>query len=34
MAMIKCPECGTEVVDNVTVCPSCGYEIVQSELKQ
>lgn len=28
---MKCPECGTEVADNVTVCPSCGYEIVQSE---
>lgn len=28
---MKCPECGTEVADNVTVCPSCGYEIVQFE---
>ncbi|CCY53271.1 putative uncharacterized protein [Coprococcus sp. CAG:782] len=28
---MKCPECGTEVADNVNVCPSCGYEVVQSE---
>ena len=30
---MKCPECGTEIADNVAVCPSCGYEIVQSEVE-
>ena len=29
---MKCPECGIEIADNVSVCPSCGYEIVQSEV--
>lgn len=29
--LIKCPECGNEVADNVNVCPSCGFEIIQSE---
>lgn len=33
MAIIKCPECGNEVVDSMTVCPSCGYEIIQSEIE-
>ena len=28
MALIKCPECGKEVLDEVTICPECGYEIV------
>ena len=30
---MKCPECGTEIADNVAVCPSCGYEIGQSEVE-
>ncbi len=24
MALIKCPECGTEVSENATSCPKCG----------
>ena len=31
MGSMKCPECGNEIADDVTVCPSCGFEIVQSE---
>lgn len=29
--LIKCPECGNEVVNDVNICPSCGYEIIPSE---
>ena len=25
MALIKCPECGRDVSDQVSVCPHCGY---------
>ncbi|MCI8335103.1 MAG: zinc-ribbon domain-containing protein [Lachnospiraceae bacterium] len=31
MAMIKCPECGIEIEDNVKVCPGCGYEMISSK---
>lgn len=27
MALIKCPECGTEVSDRVQNCPNCAYPI-------
>lgn len=27
MAMIKCPECGTEVSDRARSCPKCGNPI-------
>lgn len=27
MALIKCPKCGNEIEDNITVCPDCGSEI-------
>lgn len=26
MALIKCPECGKEISDQVKKCPSCGYK--------
>ena len=25
MALVKCPECGTEVSDQAVVCPKCGF---------
>lgn len=25
MALIKCPECGSEISDKATECPNCGY---------
>lgn len=28
--MIKCPECGTEVAENVADCPYCGYHLIQT----
>ena len=31
MAMIKCPECGNEVKDGLSMCPGCGCEIPRSE---
>lgn len=31
MALVKCPECGTDVSDKAAACISCGYPI--SELK-
>lgn len=27
MAIIKCPECGSEVSDSALKCPKCGFEI-------
>ncbi len=27
MALIKCPECGSEVSDRAASCPRCGYPI-------
>ena len=27
MALIKCPECGTEVSDKAEKCPKCAYPI-------
>lgn len=27
MALIKCPECNTEVSEKAKVCPKCGYPI-------
>jgi hypothetical protein len=27
MAIVKCPECKTEVSDKATTCPSCAYPI-------
>jgi len=27
MALIKCPDCGTEVSDRARTCPKCGYPI-------
>jgi hypothetical protein len=31
MALIKCPECGTEVSDKAEKCPKCSYPIATSE---
>lgn len=28
MSLIKCPECGKEVSDTITICPQCGYKII------
>ncbi len=27
MALIKCPECGSEVSEQAASCPKCGYPI-------
>lgn len=27
MSLVKCPECGKELLNNVSVCPECGYVI-------
>ncbi len=32
MALIKCPECGTEVSDKAAQCPRCAYPL--AEMKQ
>ena len=29
MALIKCPECGTEVSDKAIACPKCAYPIAE-----
>ena len=29
MALIKCPECGTEVSDKAKACPRCAYPIAE-----
>lgn len=34
MALIKCPECGTEVSDKAATCPKCAYPIKQSAEEQ
>ena len=31
MALIKCPECGTEVSDKAAACPKCAYPIQQAQ---
>lgn len=31
MALIKCPECGTEVSDKAVACPKCAYPIQQAQ---
>ena len=30
MALIKCPECSTQVSDKANACPSCGYPIARN----
>lgn len=30
MALIKCPECGSEISDRAASCPRCGYPINNS----
>ena len=30
MALIKCPECGTEASDKANACPRCGYPIAKN----
>ena len=30
MALIKCPECGTEVSDKAATCPRCAYPIAKN----
>ena len=27
MALIKCPECGSDISDKATSCPNCGYRV-------
>ena len=27
MVMFKCPECGSEINENINSCPNCGYPI-------
>ncbi len=34
MALIKCPECGTEVSDKALNCPKCAYPLQQSTSKE
>lgn len=34
MDLIKCPECGHEVDDNVLACPKCGYPIREHKDEQ
>lgn len=31
MALIDCPECGTEVSDRAAACPQCAYPIARGE---
>ncbi|MDR0838838.1 MAG: zinc ribbon domain-containing protein [Oscillospiraceae bacterium] len=31
MALIKCPECGTEVSDKAASCPKCAYPIQSAQ---
>ena len=30
MALIKCPECGTQISDKATICPHCGIDVQQA----
>lgn len=30
MAMIKCPECGSDVSDKAASCPHCGYAVASN----
>jgi TM2 domain-containing membrane protein YozV len=30
MALIKCPECSTQISDKADACPSCGYPIAKN----
>jgi hypothetical protein len=32
MALIKCPECGSDISDQTPSCPKCGYPIMNSTL--
>ena len=34
MALIKCPECGTEVSDKAVACPKCAHPIVEGSAEQ
>ena len=34
MALIKCPECGTEVSDKAAACPRCAYPLQQAQAAQ
>jgi len=34
MALINCPECGTEVSDKAKSCPKCAYPIQEAPIKQ
>ena len=34
MALIKCPECGTEVSDKALQCPKCSYPISTAPSQQ
>lgn len=34
MALIKCPECGTEISDKAISCPKCGCPINKVETEQ
>ncbi len=34
MALIKCPECGTEVSDKAKTCPKCAYPIADDNTEQ
>ncbi len=34
MALIKCPECGTEVSDKAVACPKCAYPIQKAKEQQ
>ena len=30
MALIKCPECNTEISSSAEFCPKCGYPILKN----
>lgn len=34
MAMIKCPECKTEISDKADSCPKCGYSLAKDRKKK
>lgn len=34
MALIKCPECGTEISKSAKTCPKCGHPMVQVKPKK